>query len=135
MQRMQWWQGPTHDFGYKALALAVALVIWVTMLGRKDITMVRKIPVQYLSEARFEVGDEGKLAEVEVEVMGSRMSLKKFAQSDQTLSLDLTELRPGTHTVRLRKESISVPVGARVVSIRPEQVNVTIKPSMEEGKK
>src|SRR5690606_20484063 len=109
--RSAWSQRFSYDLGFKLLALAVAVVIWVMMLGRKDITMVRKIPIQFLNEATYEVKNQEGLPEVEVEVMGSRMSLKKFVTMDQALSLDLTQLRRGTHTVRLKKESISVPVG------------------------
>lgn len=116
----------TQDLSYKGVALAVALVLWVTMLGRKDISMVRRLPVQYLNESNFEVKGIGKIAEVEVEVIGSRMGLKKFAQTDQVFSLDLTQLREGQHTVRLKKDSITVPVGVRVVALRPEEVIVTL---------
>ena len=117
----------SQDFSYKTVALAVALVLWITMLGRKDITFSRKLPIQFLSESLYEVAGQ-RQKEVEVEVAGPRMALKKFGQTDQMYTLDLTGLKSGTHKIRLTREGFAVPVGVKVVSIKPEEINVTLVP-------
>jgi YbbR domain-containing protein len=115
------------DFSYKSVALAVALVLWVTMLGRKDITSVKKLPIQFLNDSTYEVA-ASKEKEVKVEVAGPRMALKKFSEMDQVYTLDLSGLKSGSHMVRLTSEGLSVPVGVKVLSIRPDSLNVTLKP-------
>lgn len=121
-----------EDFSYKSVALAVALVLWVTMLGRKDITVARRLPIQFLNEAHYEVKGP-RQTEVEVEVAGPRMALKKFSQTDQMFTLDLSNLKAGTHKVRLTRDGFSVPVGVKVVAIRPDEITVTLENLQEKS--
>lgn len=118
----------TEDFSYKSVALAVALVLWVTMLGRKDITVSRRIPIQILNAPNVEVEDATQ-REVEVEVMGPRMALKKFTQlTNEVYTLDVTDLKAGSHTVRLTRDGLFVPVGVKVVALRPDELTVQLTP-------
>lgn len=117
----------SEDFSYKSVALAVALVLWVTMLGRKDISVARRMPVQILNAQNLEVVSATQ-NDIEVEVMGPRMALKKFTQQiNDVYTLDLTDLREGTHTVRLTRDGLFIPVGVKVVALRPDQLTVELK--------
>ncbi len=115
-----------QDFSYKTVALAVALVLWITLLSRKDITANSEMPIQFLTEANFEVVGQ-TLDKVRVDVAGPRMALKRFGQTEQLYTLDLSGLNAGTHKIRLTRDGFVVPVGVKVTSIKPDEVSVTLR--------
>lgn len=119
------------DLNYKVLSFVAALLLWLMVLGRKDLTISKKLDLQFLNGANLEVVNPSTRW-VDLELSGPRVALKKFSQSGQVYMLDLTSLKAGSHLVPLTKEGVSLPVGVRVVAVRPDQMRLKLKAIDEE---
>lgn len=117
-----------ENLSYKIVALFVTLVLWLTMLSRKDTVLSRELPVQYLISQNHNLGNEAR-KRARVKVSGSRAALKKFSQSDEGITVDLTRLSAGRHIVRLNQEILNLPLGVKVLSIEPDEIEANIKES------
>jgi hypothetical protein len=114
------------NLSYKFVALGVALVLWFSMLGRKDSTLTKEFQLQPLLAPRMEL--ETKIPPVvHVEVAGPRVALKKINQMDPVFTIDLTGARPGRQVIQLTREGLNLPIGARVLSIEPREFTVVLR--------
>ena len=112
---------------YKVVALAASLVLWFTVLGRKDVVAVRDFNIEFLVKPHHIVVAESA-DRVKVKVVGSSLALKRFNSMDDIFFVDLMENGPGEYSVRLPMHgSIELPVGVRLLSIHPGKVQVKIK--------
>lgn len=114
------------NMSFKLVSLTVALILWAIMLGRKDITLSKELGTQILVPPNMEVVS-GLPSKVQVEVSGPRISLKKFSSGDAVYTLDLEGLPEGTHVVQLTKEGLSLPLGVKILSLKPKEVRAVIR--------
>lgn len=115
-----------HNFNYKVVAFFVSLVLWITLLGRTDLILNHTMELELLTKTNHVITN--KVARmVKVKLSGPRAGLKKFTQSEQSIVLNLEKLNTGTKNVKIEKSSINVPVGVKVLSIKPERIRVRIK--------
>ncbi len=116
----------TDNMSYKFVALGVALVLWMSMLGRKDSTLVKEFELQVLLGPKIEL--ESKIpAIVKVEVAGPRVALKKINQMNPLFTIDLTSARPGRQVVELSRDGLNLPIGAKVLSLEPKEFTVVLR--------
>ena len=119
---------------YKLVAFVLTLVLWVTILGRKDSVMSRDINVEFLLSANHVVSLEKPLT-VSVKVSGPRTALKKFSDIDESIVLDLRNRTAGIYTVEIPKSgSLELPLGVKVLSIQPNVVQArVVQQSLNKG--
>jgi len=121
----------TDNGSYKIVAFVVAMVLWVTMQGRRDIVLGREMQMQVLLGSNLTISNT--IPEVvKVEISGPRIALKKMAERTLPFTVDLGNVQPGRHRVRLTKDGLNLPLGARILSIHPEEFTAVI---VESGKK
>ena len=121
-----------ENLSYKFVALGVALILWLSMLGRKDSTLVREFDLQFIYgpgiEAQGTVPDS-----VKVEVAGPRVALKKINQINPIFTVDLTSAKPGHQVIHLSKDGLSgLPIGSRILAIDPADVGINLKSNRPE---
>lgn len=109
----------TDNLSYKVVAFGVALVLWSSLTGRRDSTMVKEYQLRLLLAENMEVTIPPPKF-IYVEIVGPRVTLKKIFQSTGTYTVDLTDSTPGPKQVEFGKGGIELPTGARVQSIQPE---------------
>jgi len=122
------WTGlVTENFSYKVVALFISLILWLTILGRRDFVMSKNIDIDLITGAGTSVVAQ-TADHVKVKVSGSRSALKKFMESSapQTLTLDLAQRPPGVLDVDIPLSKIEVPLGVKILGIRPNQIQVEI---------
>lgn len=113
------WQW-SEDTSYKFVAFAVALVLWATMLGRKDSSLTREMDLQILLSPHIEL--IGSVPQsVKVEIAGPRVALKKLSQTKEVYTVDLSNAKPGRQMVKLSRDGLNLPLGSRVLSIEPSE--------------
>lgn len=122
----------SDNFSFKVVAFGVALILWVSMLGRKDSTLVKDFELQIMLGPGLEVVTPVPQI-VRVEVAGPRVALKKMNQVNPIFTVDLTAAKPGRQVVQLGREGLNLPIGARVLSLEPREFNVQIRPSTAAG--
>ena len=109
---------------YKVIAFIVALVLWATIQGRRDIVATREFKVEFLQNQKRTANKN--VEKVVVKAQGPREALKRFQQVDEAISLDLRALTSGWHIIKLDEKLINRPLGVKVLSIEPETIKVQI---------
>lgn len=124
MNRWVW----SDNLSYKFVALGVALILWMSMLGRKDSTLMKDFELQVLLAPKIEL--ETPIPQiVKVEVVGPRVALKKINQMNPVFTVDLTSAKAGRQVVQLNRDGLNLPIGARVLSIEPNKFEVILRDS------
>lgn len=113
------------NLSYKFVALGVAMVLWMSMLGRKDTSVFKEFELQVLLAPTVEIQNTIPQL-VKVEISGPRVALKKLNSISPVFTVDLTGARPGRQVVQLNREGVSLPIGARVLTIEPREFTVVL---------
>ena len=121
------------NLSYKFVALGVALVLWFSLLGRRDATLMKDYQLEVLLAPEMELAIPTPEF-VRVEVMGPRVALKKLRQLPGVFTVDLTSASTGRKKVRLSAEGVALPLRARVLNIEPKEFVTEIRPSQNKGK-
>lgn len=124
----------THNWSFKLVALGVALVLWFSMIGRKDSTLTKDYQLQVLLPGNTELVHPTPEF-VRVEIAGPRIALKKLGQTVSVYTVDLTSAGVGRKLVKLNSEGVNLPLGARVVSVDPMEFVAVIQNAAVENKK
>jgi hypothetical protein len=118
-----------HNSVYKIVALVVASAIWMTtLLGRKDTILVRNMEIEFLTRpGLIAVPVDGR--ELQIRVAGPRTQLQKFSQMGKMLTVQLRDVNPGMNSVKIEKEDVQLPLGVKLISVKPPVLKVDIKSS------
>ncbi len=127
MKKNLWTDFFTDNFSYKVVALFIALILWLTILGRRDFILTKNMDVEVVVKSGYSLPYQSQ-DQVKIKITGPRAALKKFIDSgiNQVLTLDLSDLDEGEHEIQIPKEKIDVPFGVKVLSTRPESIKVKI---------
>lgn len=115
------------NLGYKIIALLISLILWLTVLGRRDFVVSKDIEVEFIPKSpSYYIG--GQTADtVKVKVAGPRVALRDFEKSSKLLSIDVLEEQEGFVDVEISPSRIYIPQGVRLLSIRPSRVRVELQ--------
>lgn len=112
---------------YKIVALFVALVLWVAILGRKDFIMTYELPLNFSlpvdTEVRHDVSNQ-----VRVRIGGPRLALKRFRDANTQLTIDLRRAGLGRTNLRIQESDFVLPPKVRLIAISPSFLSVEIQP-------
>lgn len=115
------------NMSYKIVSLFIALILWLTILGRRDFTVTRNIEVEFLVSANQNVISQS-VDFVKVKASGPRAALRRFIDSgaSQVVTIDLSGKSEGTYDVEIPSGKVDVPFGVKIQSIRPTKIQVQI---------
>jgi YbbR domain-containing protein len=116
-----------ENLSYKLVSLFIALILWLTILGRRDFTLTKNIEVEMIPGAHQAVISQS-VDTVKVKVSGPRTALKKFMDSGigQLMSVDISRLGAGDLDVQVPIRQIDVPFGVKVISVKPSVIRVRV---------
>lgn len=118
----------SDNMSYKFVALGVALILWMSMLGRKDSTLTKDFELQLLLPQSVELATPPPQI-VKVEIAGPRVAMKRINQMAPLFTVDLTGSKPGRQQVQLTRDGLNLPIGARILSIEPHEFFVNLRAS------
>ena len=127
VQTSHFWKHTILDNGsYKLVALFVTLILWVTILGRRDFIFSKDVELDYQipRHLRLKTGDIPQ--KVTVRVSGTRMALKKFSKASEVVPVDLSRAEPGPYRFVITPRVLDLPVGVKVISITPEVLTLNV---------
>ena len=122
------WNGVvTENLSYKIVALFIALILWLTILGRRDFSLTKNIEVELIPGINQVVVSQS-VDMVKVKVSGPRTALKKFMDSglSQLVSIDVSRKGEGNIDVEVPMKQIDVPFGVKVISVKPSVVRAKV---------
>lgn len=121
-----------ENSSYKIVALLVTLILWVTILGRRDFVVTKEMDVEFLLPKNVNLETVKSEKKVLVKVSGPRTALRRFGQTPGSITLDLTQasVKTGKNQFKARFEAknIEIPFGVKIVSIEPESMDVVLSP-------
>ena len=130
MKKNSWKQNLSENFSYKMVSLFIALILWLTILGRRDFVLSKTIEVEILV-ASGQVISAQSVDRVRVKVSGPRTALKRFMDSglSQQVTIDASVRGEGEYELEIPQSKIDVPFGVKVLQVKPSVVRVVIKKS------
>lgn len=133
----EWKNWIFENGSYKLVALFVTLILWVTILGRRDLVLTKEMDIEFLLPKSIAVAPGPEQKEVDrhvtVKVSGPSKALKRFSQNPGTITIDLGRSGPGPVQAMITPRSIEVPFGVKVLSVTPSVVSVTLVPADANG--
>jgi hypothetical protein len=126
--KISWKSLVLENFSYKIVALFISLILWVTILGRRDFQVTKNIELD-LSAAPGVVLEAQSVEHIKVRVAGPRTALRKFleAGATQVLSVDVSGFKPGVYRVTIPTQKLDMPFGVKILSVKPSEVEVRLK--------
>lgn len=121
------------NLSYKLVALFIALILWLSILNRRDFILTKDLDVDIVTAEGFMVSAQSN-AQIKVKVSGTQPALKKYRESAQVLSFDMSDKAAGFYDVEMSASKVEVPSGIKVLGIRPQTIRVEIVEKSKEGK-
>ncbi|RYZ64414.1 MAG: hypothetical protein EOP09_15990 [Proteobacteria bacterium] len=122
----KWTDWLVENGSYKLVALFVTLILWVTILGRRDFQLSKEMDLEFLLPQNLTVASQTIDRKVTVKVSGPRMALKKFSTNPGSITVDLVRSQPGPVRALITPRNVEVPFGVKVISISPDVVNLNL---------
>jgi len=115
------------NLGYKALAVVIALFLWVVARGSSSVERGFDIPV-VLDGVPDELVVVDRGADVvNVRLLGTRAALRNFDPERLEYPLEISEAKAGQADFEVDLSRFDLPRGARVVSRSPSRIELTFE--------
>jgi YbbR domain-containing protein len=116
------------NFGYKLLAVAIALFLWAVAHGSSPIERGFDIPV-VLSGVPDDLVVTGHSVDMmNLRVMGTRAALRNLSPAALEYVVEVAGAKPGVAAFELDISRLELPRGARIVSHSPSRIELTFEP-------
>lgn len=115
-----------ENWGYKLVALSITLILWLTVLSRRDFVLSKDIDLDLQLGPTLSLVSQSA-DKIRVRVSGSRQLLKRFKEDSQVMILDISELPDGVHDVDIPVQKIDIPQGLKLLSVKPNRIRVEIQ--------
>jgi YbbR domain-containing protein len=124
----------TENFSYKVVALFISLILWLTILGRRDFVLSKNIDIELVTAPSKQVVAQTS-DHIKVKVSGPRSALKKFIDSSfsQNITIDISQRGEGVIYVDIPLNKIEVPLGVKILGVRPNQIQAEVVSKKEPG--
>ncbi len=122
---------PFRNIGLKFLAVGLATLLWLTVLGEHVVERSLRVPLEFrnIPEALEIMGDPP--ASVDVRVRGTSGLLSRLQPGEVVAVLDLASARPGSRLFHLRTDQVQAPYGVEVAQVVPATVALDLERSGE----
>ncbi|MFN3697413.1 MAG: hypothetical protein ACK4VO_08225 [Pseudobdellovibrio sp.] len=113
------------NFSYKIVSLFVALILWISILGRRDFVTTKEMDVNIIVANGYVVSAQSH-DRIRVKISGSQPILKKYKDKLKSIVFDLSDSQEGLVEIDIPNNRIDVPDGVKVLSVRPNVLRVEI---------
>jgi YbbR domain-containing protein len=117
--------GIMENGSYKIVALLITLILWITVLGNKDQVLNQMVRLNF-SLPKNHIIANSITDRVQVQISGSRLSLKKLIKGIEPIEINLEDAKPGRTIVSIPTDHILLPFGAQILSVTPANLVIDI---------
>lgn len=116
-----------ENIGYKIISLLISLMLWLTILGRRDYVVNKTMEIDFVTSTGQSIQSQS-IDRVRVKVSGSRTALRKFLSNSfsESIAVDIASLGVGRFDVEIPFNRVDVPMGVKVLEIKPKTVKIEI---------
>lgn len=120
---------PFRQLGLKALAVALASVLWLSVAGEHVVERILRVPLEFrnIPEALEIVGNAPD--SVDVRLRGSSAVLSRLQAGEIVAVLDLSSARPGSRLFHIRSDEVRAPFGVEVSQVVPSTLALELERS------
>lgn len=115
------------NLGYKLLAVAMALFLWVVARGTASVERGFDIPVVLQGTPEELVLVNLGADVVNVRVLGTRAALRNFDPEQLEYAIDVSSSKPGQGSFEVDLSRFDLPRGTRIVSRSPSQIELAFE--------
>jgi YbbR domain-containing protein len=120
----------TENMSYKIVALFIAVILWLTIMGRRDLILTKNIEIEFKPAPNYKV--VGQTADqIRLRLSGPRTALKEVmgGTKNKPLTVDISDRGEGSLDVDVPVNRIELPAGVKILSVRPNLVRVEVQKS------
>jgi YbbR domain-containing protein len=120
---------PFRNLGLKLLALALSILLWVTVAGEHVVERSLRVPLEFrnIPEALEIVGNAPDT--VDVRLRGSSALLSRVQPGEIVAVLDLDGARSGSRLFHIRTDEVRAPFGVEVAQVIPSTLALELEKS------
>jgi YbbR domain-containing protein len=119
------WRLITHNFGWKAGSLLLAVALWFAIVGEPELVTTRAVPILYKNLPGDILIGSDAIDVVRLELRGPSGRLTTGALSDLAVTLDLANVSgPGERTFTLSDNDLHLPQGVTFLRAIPSQLRL-----------
>lgn len=115
----------SENLSYKLVALFVALILWLSILGRRDFVATKEVEVNFITAPPYSIVSQSS-DRIRLKVSGSQNLLKKFREQNSAVNVDAIAFKAGTHDFDINLNMIEIPQGVRILSYKPSSIKVEL---------
>lgn len=116
-----------ENLSYKVVSLFIAVILWVTIMGRRDLILTKNVEIEFKTAAKFRITGQ-TTDQIRLRLSGPRSSLKEVMSGTKAkaLVLDISDRGAGVFDIDIPVNRIELPQGVRVLGVRPNLVRVEV---------
>lgn len=119
--------GLFENGSYKLVALFIALILWLTILGRREFVVNKEIDVEFTVAANLMISEQSS-EKIRIKISGPQPLLKKYKESSQPILISLVDKTSGVYEIDMTAARVEAPAGIKILSLKPSQIRVEITP-------
>lgn len=132
IRRLLWLAGwVTHNFGWKMMALAIAVVIWALVATEPELSTFATVRLEFRNLPDDLEVSSAPVSSVSLELRGPSGELRSMAGETQgpggvrpEVVLDMSGVQPGERTYAIGDGNVRLPRGVRLVRATPSEVRL-----------
>jgi YbbR domain-containing protein len=115
-----------------SVVFAIALWVFVISRGYSDVSIT--VPVNFVNLTQgVHVAEGSTASEVAVGVRGHERVVKNMRADDVRVTIDLSGLELGTHQITIGRKDVKLPIFARLMSVTPSVLEVTLEEAAQKS--
>jgi YbbR domain-containing protein len=121
------WSLLTVNLGTKLVSIGIALVLWVVVLGSRNVEVTKEIPLEVVTPA--DVVPSNEIPDhISFRLSGPKAFLRTILdRHEEPIRVNLAGAKPGLVTYRFFSDNIRVPIGVKVLSINPTAILIKLE--------
>ncbi len=117
----------TENWILKLLSLVFALILWFFVIGERRVEIGFTVPLELKNTpAGMMIANEVPNL-VDIRLNGPRTLLMNLTPADISISVDLSDLKPGLTSFKRLEERLNIPSGLKVTRLSPSFVDVKLE--------
>jgi YbbR domain-containing protein len=118
----------TSNPGTKIISVIIAIVLWIIVLGSRNVEVTKEIPVEVITPADVVAGNDIP-EKIAFRLSGPKAFLRAVLdRREDPIRVNLSGAKPGLVTYRFFSDNIRLPIGVKVMSINPSAILVKLEP-------
>jgi YbbR domain-containing protein len=127
----RFWNIILSNIGTKLISVAIAVVIWVIVLGSRNVEATKEIALEVITPANMVAANEVP-DRIAFRLSGPKAFLRAVLdRRDEPIRVNLANAKPGLVTYRFFSDNIRLPIGVKVLSINPTAILIKLEPIKE----